>query len=390
MERRSAIQDCCYLIDAFRFATVPDPWIIFARFNVLPGFRDIFGYLHFFDYAFMFRNIQRYTCLNKTMMNILFIKRLAGKRICIALSVYSLCFLISGCAFTSNPEKSDGEIIAVPDGPWCSFSISADGRWLQYMGDESPLLNPDRRYANHQRETFLMDMETGEHHFAEPDPTVQQRIAEGLGPDGLGCFSPDNTALYFTTVDWGKSAQHDQPAGEVQTGSAPSSGIAVQSRQRPRYYYRVDLMTKPFVIREADGRMCAEEPGPVKPGIRVERPSDKRIEIYAADGRQLARHRPRAWFGNTISIWNLDQNQWEMDYSLSPDGKTLAYRISERGMIGFSAPTHGYLLRLSADESRGTDFLAASVYSMKWDPAGNFYACTSHSAHRRVIARWSR
>jgi len=128
----------------------------------------------------------------------------------------------------------------------------------------------------------------------------------------------------------------------------------------------------------------------VKPDIRVERPSDKRVVLYANDGRKLASHRPRGLFGNTISIWDLDHHQWRMDYSLSPDGTHLAYRISERGLIGFSAPSRGYLVSLSPDDTRDAVFLAASVYSMKWDPGGDFYACTSHSRHRQVIARWSR
>jgi hypothetical protein len=77
-----------------------------------------------------------------------------------------------------------------------------------------------------------------------------------------------------------------------------------------------------------------------------------------------------------------------MDYSLSPDGDYLAYRINESGPM-FAAPTHGYLLNLSPGNNREPVFLAASVYSMEWDNRGNFYACTSHSKHRRVIARWS-
>jgi len=112
------------------------------------------------------------------------------------------------------------------------------------------------------------------------------------------------------------------------------------------------------------------------------------VELYSNDGRRLAKHRPRGWF-NTISIWPPDHNQWEMDYSLSPDGKYLAYRVNERGMIGFSAPTRGYLVNLSPGANQGPRFLAATVYSMEWDINDNFYACTSHSKHRRVIAKWS-
>jgi len=311
---------------------------------------------------------------------------LHDRRACALVLVFGLFHIITGCAKISNPEKSGGEILAVPEGHSCRFSISGDGKWMQYMGDESPLLKPDAKNRSQQRQTFLTDLETGKRYFAEPDPDVQNRIGEGLGPDGLGCFSPDNSKLYFTTADWGNFAERERTAGDTQNHSQQSPAISLPGRQTDRYHYEVDLTTEPFIIRETDGVSCVERPEAVKPDIRVERPSDKVIEIYSTDGRRLARHRPRGWF-NTISIWDLDHNQWEMDYSLSPEGNYLAYRINESRPM-FAAPTHGYLLNLSPDNNQRPVFLAASVYSMEWDNRGNFYACTSHNEHRSVIARW--
>lgn len=303
----------------------------------------------------------------------------------------SLLFLMfaGSCAVTSNPDDNGGEIIATPAASWCSFSISSDGRWLQYVGKVSPLTDRDSRNASNQRETYLVDLETGENYFAEPGPTVKQRLEQGIGPDGLGCFSPDNQTLYLTIVDWNSKAESEQSSNRVEDGNSPQVGMSTPSRSRARFHYSIDLTNRPLVIQVSDDRNCAERPDPVKPNIRVEQPSDKRIEIYASDGRQLATHRPGGLTSSRIGIWDLDSNQWKSEYSLSPDGSRLAYRISETGMIGFSAPTRGYMLNLNPNENPGPDFLGASVYGMAWDLAGNFYACSSHSKHHRAIARWT-
>ena len=329
----------------------------------------------------------------------------------------------SGCAKTSDPEKSGGEILAITRE--CDFRISGDGKWLLYAGEQSPYHQSEERWAARQRESFLVDLETGEHYPAEPDAGVRRRIAEGLGPDGLGCFSPDHSRLYFRTSDWGRGTDRRQETTESQNdasrdgatqgvaprndarrdgatrddapkdiapGNGVSTGITTPGRQVTRYHYVVDLTQKPFVIRETDHIECSETPDAVKPDIVVRQVSDKRIELHSRDGRKLASHRPAGRLSKRIGIGELHDmwatNQWERDYSLSPDGNRLAYRISETGLIGFSAPTRGYLLDLSQHSRQGPEFLAASVYAMQWDRSGNFYACTSHSKHRTVIVRW--
>ncbi len=360
----------------------------------------------------------------------------------LALLLLGLWIGFSGCAKTSDPEHSGGEILAMPER--CEFRISGDDKWLQYVGEQSPYHQSDERWPSRQRQSFLVDLETGEHYSVEPDLGVRRRIAEGLGPDGLGCFSPDHTRLYFRTSDWGRGAAGEQEAADErmepsegrreadagsqkadegsqeaaegrqeaaernqeaaerrqapaemqddtsQSGSATS--ISVPGRQATRYHYVVDLTEKPFVIRETDHMECSERPDAVKPDIEVRQVSDKRIEIHSRDGRKLASHRPRGRLSRRIGIRELhdrwDTNQWESDYSLSPDGNHLAYRISETGLIGFAGPTAGYMLDLSQRGRQGPDFLAASVYAMQWDGSGYFYACNSHSEHKTVIARW--
>jgi hypothetical protein len=306
-----------------------------------------------------------------------------------ALLLFAVWIGLSGCALISDPEKSGGEILAITRE--CDFRISGDGKWLLYAGEQSPHHQSDERGAARQRESFLVDLKSGEHYPAEPDAGVRRRIAEGLGPDGLGCFSPDYSRLYFRTSDWGRGAESRQEAAESQDDaprSGASAGISTPGRQVTRYHYFVNLNEKPFVIRETDQIECAGTPDAVKPNIVVRQVSDKRIELHSHDGQKLASHRPRGWLSRRISIWELDGRQWGMDYSLSPDGNRLAYRISETGPIGFSAPTRGYLLDLSQHGRQGPDFLAASVYAMQWDSNDYFYACTSHSEHKTVIVRW--
>ena len=306
----------------------------------------------------------------------------------------------SGCAKRSDPDKSGGEILAITSE--CDFRISGDGKWLLYAGEQSPHHQSEERWPARQRESFLVDLETGEHYSVEPDAGVRRRIAEGLGPDGLGCFSPDQTRLYFRTSDWSHLSGRGQEAAEGSQESSemvddtpqsgPAARISVPGRQATRYHYVVDLTEKPFAIRETDQVVCMERPDAVKPDIEVRRVSDKRIEIYSSDGRKLATHRPRGRLSRRIGIRELhdrwDTNQWESDYSLSPDGSHLAYRISETGLIGFAGPTAGHMLDLSQHGSQGPRFLAASVYAMQWDSKGNFYACTSHSEYGTVIVRW--
>ena len=74
-----------------------------------------------------------------------------------------------------------------------------------------------------------------------------------------------------------------------------------------------------------------DEPDAAKQDIEVRQVSDKRIEIYSRDYRKLASHRPRGRLSRRIGIWELhdmlEANQWERDYSLSPDGYHLDCRI---------------------------------------------------------------
>lgn len=85
----------------------------------------------------------------------------------------------SGCAVTSDPENSGGEILASTTN--CDFRISGNAKWLQYIGEESPYHQSEERYSEQQRTSFLIDLETGENYPVEQDAAVRRRIAEGLG-----------------------------------------------------------------------------------------------------------------------------------------------------------------------------------------------------------------
>jgi hypothetical protein len=240
-----------------------------------------------------------------------------------------LLIFLSGCALISNPEKSGGEIIAVPDGPWCSFNISGDGRWLQYIGDYSDYQPDEERRSLPQRKAWFVNLETGETEAANPDPEVVGLLRDGLGPDGLGCFSPDNRRVYFTRVIFPGERTGTKPEnhnGQTQAGAA----MSIPSQRSERYYYMMELDRSPLTVVRTDQSSCMERASPVKPDIRVEQRSDKRIRVYNSDGTLLANHRPRGLLSSRISMWELDSNQWEQSYYLSPDGKHLAYPTSGR------------------------------------------------------------
>ncbi|GEM_PF-1581322 len=302
-----------------------------------------------------------------------------------AAAIYLILF--TGCALISNPEKSGGEIIAVPDGPWCSFNISGDGRWLQYIGDYSDYQPDEERRSLRQRQAWFVNLDTGETEVAKPDPEVVEMLRDGLGPDGMGCFSPDNSRVYFTRVIFPGERTRANPENE-NGQTQPEAAMSVPSQRAERYYYMMDLNRSPLTIERTDQSNCSETVSPVKPNIRVEQRSEKRIRVYSSDGMLLATHRPRGLLSKRISMWNLDSNQWEQSYYLSPDGSHLAYIVYETGPLGFSAPTPGYLADLNPKSENPAKFLAASTYSAAWSSRNHLFACTSHSSENSVIARW--
>lgn len=287
----------------------------------------------------------------------------------------------------ADPEETGGEIIAVPDGPWCEFNLSTDGAWLQYVGDYSGHHPTEQQFVSHQRQAWFVNLDSGQTQPAAPDPEVVDMIHAGHGPDGLGCFSPDNTRVYYTRV----LRQSEHTASTVQQSSAESqTGISMVApgRQLQRYYYMVDLAESPLTVTRVDQADCGDTKLSIKPDIHVEEVSQKLIRITSSAGTLLGEHRPRGWTSQRISMWELDSPQWNRDYFLSPDKRHLAYRVHERHRSGFAAPTPGYLVDLNTAAENSARFLAASVYSMQWSSRNQLLACTSHRTHRNAIARW--
>ncbi|MCC5811001.1 MAG: hypothetical protein JJU06_11560 [Ectothiorhodospiraceae bacterium] len=306
----------------------------------------------------------------------------------IRMHLVAILFAISGCSVIADPEDSGGEIMAVPDGPWCEFNLSADGAWLQYIGDYSVYHPAEQRHVPHQRQAWFVNLDSGESQPATPDPQVAEMIRAGHGPDGLGCFSPDNSRVYYSRVFFptGRAGDTVRQHG---TESRPGVSMSAPGRQLQRHYYMVDLTQSPLTVTRTDQAECGDtDPPPVRPDIRAEQVSNRQVRLTSSAGTLLGEHRPRGWTSQRISVWELDSRQWEQSYSLSPDGRHLAYKVYETGRIGFSAPTHGYLADLHTTVENSARFLAASVYSMKWSSRNHLFACTSHTAHRNSIARW--
>jgi hypothetical protein len=298
-----------------------------------------------------------------------------------------LIMMLTGCALISNPEKSGGEIIAVPEGSGCQFNISGNGDWLQYLGDSFEEHPEDRRSIPNQRQAWFVNLDTGETGPASPDPEVADMIREGIGPAGIGCFSPDHNRAYFTRVIFDGERKPENVQNQAEQSQTRTS-LSIPSRQADRYHFMVDLNQSPLTISRTGQTNCMERPAPVKPNIRVEQRSEKRIHVYSPGGTLLESHRPRGLTSKRISMWELDNRQWEHNYFLSPDGNYLAYLVSETGPIGFSAPTHGYLADLHSERENSARFLAASVYRAQWSSRNHLFACTSHLTKKNVIARW--
>jgi len=308
----------------------------------------------------------------------------AGKIIYLSAAVV----VLQNCAMTEDPEHSGGEIVAIPEGPWCEFNVSQDGKWLQHLGDTSPYFESESSsLPTHQRRSLFVHLETGESHIPEPDDEVKELIHEGLGPDAVGCFSPDQKTVYYsrTVLQQGETTRTEQ----MVTGDTDSrTGLSVPGRSFEKDFYAIDLTKLPLTIVRTDQAQCAERVEPGRPELRVEEMSGKEIRIHSREGRLLATHHPRGLLSSRITVFDPSGDQWEHSFSPSPGGDRVAYFVHEQGMTGFSAPTPGYWLDMSGRDQGEENFLAASVYSFQWGDERTLYACTSHSEHGRVIVRW--
>jgi len=292
-------------------------------------------------------------------------------------------FLLLHCAEWKNPEDSGGEIIAVPEGLWCEFNISEDEQWLQYVGNTFK----DHRNEYQQRQTLFTNLETGRTHFPEPDNEVKEMIKNGLGPGGLGCFSPDQNSVYYSRT----VLKRDETKRTEQAGSAERPAgktLSVPARGVERYFYKINLSNMPLTMVKVDQIECMHQREPLRPEIRVEQTSDKEIRFYSPGGNLLVTHRPRGFLSSRITVFDPAGDHWQHSFSAAPRGNRVAYLINEEGPLGFAAPAAGYWLDISKQETTPPKFLAASVYSFQWSNQQTLYACTSHTEYRRVIARW--
>jgi len=308
----------------------------------------------------------------------------------IVLLFISLVF-ISACTTGSDPEKTGGEIIAEPEGPWCEFNISPDGKWLQLLGDSSPWFDSfDSNEPTHQTRSQFVDLETGELHTPDPQPDVIELIRKGFGPDWTGCFSSDSRTVYYSKSAWSdltspQTGVHMNEAGLEQPQTAMSLSAR---RQAERYHFAVDLSEKPLRLKQVNSVNCADTEEPKEPPITVRQVSDKRIQIYSDHGNLMATHKPRGLLSRRIHMADrLGSQRWDDKNTLSPDGTKLAYIVGESGMM-FANPSQGHLVNLTKEGEQSSTFLAASVYSFQWSSNGDLFACTSHSRHHRAIVRW--
>lgn len=292
------------------------------------------------------------------------------------LIIFLVCF--SACALVSNPENSGGEIVAIPAGPWCEFRLSPDGNWLSYIGDYYPGDASD----HYQRRTVFVDLNTSEVYYPLPDSEVSELLSGGLGPDGNACFSEDNRTAYLSSSGIVPRTERESNPSDLQHEEGVSFSVPGYRIERNRF--RIDLTSRPLHLRRTDTMNCAEAQTPKQPSVRIVQVRDNLIQIYNSENRRIAEHKPRGLINGGISMVELSRGSWHRYYAVSPDESWLAYQVFESGLL-FASPTQGYMVNLQNGNAR---FLAASVFSFDWDASGNLYACTSHSGHNNVIARW--
>jgi len=271
---------------------------------------------------------------------------------------------LAACAELPSAEDAGATLTFALPSQSCDFALSPDGRWL-VATDLVRTTDAASGIAHGVRRPVLVDRETGapqDLRFAAQADTLRQR---GLAPQGVGCFNRDASALYFARTRL--------------TEGRP---------ERAAFVLRLDA--SPLTVRAVAAPDCREPDPPPPPPVRREQRSAKEIRLYHAEGHELAAHRPHSRLSQRIHLYAPDDRDWQRSYVPSPDGAWLAYRVSERGALGFSAPSVAYVVRLRPPYRAAPYSLGRSLHAMAWGPEGALYACSRYGPHERAIVRWDR
>lgn len=276
----------------------------------------------------------------------------------------SLTLSLASCAELPTAEDSGATLAFALPSQSCDFALSPDGRWL-VATDLVRTTDAASGIAHSVRRPVLVDRETGRPQdltFAAQADTLRKR---GLEPQGVGCFNRDASALYF--------ARTHHTEGRL---------------ERAAFALRLDA--PPLTVRAVAATDCHEPDASAPPPIRREQHSAKEIQLYHAEGHELAVHRPHSGLSQRIHLYAPDDRDWQRSYTPSLDGEWLAYRISERGVLGFSAPAVAYVVRIRPPYRAAPYILGRSLHAMVWGSEGALYACSRYGPHERAIVRWDR
>lgn len=269
------------------------------------------------------------------------------------------------CTEVQYPDMLGAPVVTSSQNLSCDFTVSPDERWI-VLTELAEKDGPDPDRPVRFNETLLFDMRSGERIEIQFDEKTAELRDNGIRPEGLGCFNPDSKNLYFARTEM--------------TGP----------RQVERTFFVVNLEETPLTYSLTDGAYCAETPEPEPPALNVEQISDKEIRISRMDGSLAAVHHPRSRFSRRIGIFTPDDPSWRLSFSPSHDGKLVAYRISETGLLGFSAPSLSYVIRIDGTQEDKAVLIGTHTYEYHWTESGGLYTCgnVKSSDHRRAIYKW--
>ncbi|MCH8557504.1 MAG: hypothetical protein LAT84_06780 [Balneolia bacterium] len=270
------------------------------------------------------------------------------------------------CTEIHYPDTLGAPVVTSSQNLSCDFSVSPDERWIVLTElAEEPGPDPDRPVRF--RKTLLFDIESGQRREIMFDAQTAELRDNGQRPEGLGCFNPESQKLYFSRTEM--------------TGP----------RQVERTFFTVDLSVTPLTYRLTSEIECADAPVPEPPALVVEQTSDKEVRIFRMDGSPAAVHYPRSRFSRRIGLFAPDDPSWKHSFTPSKDGKFTAYRISETGLLGFSAPSSSYVIRIDGNPEDKPVLIGTHTYEYQWTESGRLYTCANSSSdHRRAIYRWDR
>jgi hypothetical protein len=184
-----------------------------------------------------------------------------------------------------------------------AFSVSPDGRWILYFV-HTPIM--------FDTPTVLYDVKKQERYEIVLSPRAKELSAEGYGPDGSGCWDPDENKVYLT----------GGPLFVLDPQSDARQLEVIEDFEESKWRYYDDCIT----------------PSDAATYIRVNQRSPQEIHLVDAGNPQriLARHKAAILMRhiNIEGYWDTSRREWVEYLSYSPDFKRVAYVVEGSILFG--------------------------------------------------------